>query len=98
MKSKPWWDFILVENYVIPLLHLRIGIGNDLLQSFRDWVSEEIECLDKQEVLTCRAVRDAEHKIVDTIADRDAWDAAPRGKNLASLKRKITARMTKLKN
>ena len=97
VKSKPWWPFIPLENYVIPLLHLLIGIGNDLLQSFRDWVNEEIECLDHQEVLTRRAVRDTKHKIVDTIADRDEWDAAPRGKNLASVKRKIAARMTKLK-
>ncbi|KAL7530344.1 hypothetical protein ACHAXR_003439, partial [Thalassiosira sp. AJA248-18] len=96
VKAKPWWPFIPLRNYMIPLLHVLIGIGNDLLESFRDWVNEEVECLDHQEVLTRRAVRTAEHKIIDTIAERDDWDAAPKGKKRTSLLGMIRRRMQKL--
>eukprot|EP00571_Detonula_confervacea_P003536 CAMPEP_0172312070 /NCGR_PEP_ID=MMETSP1058-20130122/16571_1 /TAXON_ID=83371 /ORGANISM="Detonula confervacea, Strain CCMP 353" /LENGTH=76 /DNA_ID=CAMNT_0013025419 /DNA_START=24 /DNA_END=254 /DNA_ORIENTATION=- len=41
VKGMPWWDFIPLQNWMVPLLHTLIGIGNDLLVSFRDWVYEE---------------------------------------------------------
>ena len=31
VKSKLWWPFIDIQNYVVPLLHTLIGIGNDIL-------------------------------------------------------------------
>ena len=97
VKQKPWWPFIPLQNYIIPLLHVLIGIGNDLLSSFRDWVNDEIESLDQQEVRTRRAVHVAEHKIIDTIVERDDWDDAPDGKALKSLKNRIKYRADKLK-
>ena len=34
VKKKPWWPFIPLEHFIIPLLHVLIGIGNNLLDSF----------------------------------------------------------------
>jgi hypothetical protein len=42
VKSKLWWPFIKVENYVVPLLHTLIGIGNDILDNLKDIVNEKI--------------------------------------------------------
>ena len=28
VKQKPWWPFIPLQNYVVPLLHCEIGVGN----------------------------------------------------------------------
>ena len=74
-----------------------IGIGNDLLDSFRDWVNEEIESLDQKEVRTRKLLQQAEHKVIDLVAERDDWDDTPDGRNLQSLKRKMNYRAKKLK-
>ena len=96
VKTQPWWPFIPLSHYMIPLLHVLIGIGNDLLESFRDWVNDEIESLDQQEVRTRRAVRTAEHKIIDYIGERDEWDKCNKGTKLSSLKSRIRYRKEKL--
>ena len=33
-KEAPLWTFIPIENYLVPLLHLLLGLGNDLLSNF----------------------------------------------------------------
>jgi hypothetical protein len=43
IKNAPWWPFINLEYFVIPLLHTLISIGNDLLDQFRDWVNEDLD-------------------------------------------------------
>jgi hypothetical protein len=30
VKQRPWWPFIPVTHYVIPLRHCEIGVGNQL--------------------------------------------------------------------
>ncbi|EJK66743.1 hypothetical protein THAOC_12304, partial [Thalassiosira oceanica] len=85
-KYEPWWDFIPLHHYMVPLLHCLIGVGNDLLASFLDWVNEEIECWDQQEVRTRSLITTAEHKIVDEIALRDEYDESKNGKELKSKK------------
>ena len=42
VKKKPWWLFILLPNYLVPLLHCLIGIGNQLLAKFRAIINEHI--------------------------------------------------------
>jgi hypothetical protein len=39
VKQKPWWPFIPLSNYLnymIPLLHCKIGIGNQILEKLRE--------------------------------------------------------------
>jgi hypothetical protein len=43
IKQQPWWSFIPLTNYVSPLLHCEIGIGNDLFEMLRDITNEHIE-------------------------------------------------------
>ncbi len=43
VKQKPWWPFILLSNYMTPLLHCEIGIGNQMLEKLRDIINEYIE-------------------------------------------------------
>jgi len=42
VKTKPYWDFIPVENYTIPLLHILIGVFNDVDDFFMDLVDGHI--------------------------------------------------------
>jgi hypothetical protein len=43
VKKKPWWSFIPVNHYIVPLLHCEIGIGNQLLDKLRDVINEHLE-------------------------------------------------------
>jgi hypothetical protein len=41
-KKKPWWPFIPLLNYLVPLLHCLIGIGNQLLDKLWAIINEHI--------------------------------------------------------
>jgi hypothetical protein len=43
VKQKPWWPFIPLTNYMIPLLHCKIGIGNQMLEKLLDIINKYIE-------------------------------------------------------
>ena len=50
VKNLPWFTSIPLQNYVVPLLHCLIGIGNDLLAKFRGVISEQIEYIKPEEI------------------------------------------------
>ncbi len=43
VKKTPWWPFIELTQYVSPLLHCEIGIGNNIFQLLREVINEYIE-------------------------------------------------------
>jgi hypothetical protein len=43
LKQRPWWPFIPLTNYVSPLLHCEIGLGNNIFDLFWDIINEHIE-------------------------------------------------------
>jgi hypothetical protein len=43
IKQRPWWPFIPLTNYVPPLLHCEIGIGNVIFELLRDIINEHKE-------------------------------------------------------
>ena len=43
IKQQPWWPFIPLTNYVTPLLHCEIRIGNDLFTMLQDIINEHID-------------------------------------------------------
>ena len=49
IKELPWWTFIPLHHFLPPLLHLMMGIWNDIWDRFRDNVSEKIEYISKGE-------------------------------------------------
>jgi hypothetical protein len=40
VKQRPWWPFIPRTNYVSPLLHCEIGIGNAIFEVLLDIINE----------------------------------------------------------
>ena len=44
------FDSIPIENYIFSLLHAEIGIGNQILSSFYNWITKYIEPLSKEEI------------------------------------------------
>ena len=89
IKSLPWFsNSIPLENFVVPLLHCLIGVGNDIFSKFRDIVSEMIEYIGDEEAQTRGARVAMDEKITGLVAQRVMFDLSPAGKRLDSLKNK----------
>ena len=91
VKKKPWWPFIPITHYVIPLLHCMIGVGNQLLDMLRDIINENLENMTHTEERALASIPLLRDIIDETIANRDAWDASNEGKLRKTLKRKVEA-------
>jgi len=52
-KEEPLWTFIPVQNYLVPLLHLLLGLGNNLLDNYFSWLDYRIENRTPEEVEAC---------------------------------------------
>ena len=77
------------------LLHVEIGIGNNLLNKFCDTVNVYIESKCDKEIELTWQLTVYEQVIIDTVKERDAFDAdQSKGKTLKSLQGKI-ARLQK---
>ncbi|KAL7526841.1 hypothetical protein ACHAXR_001674, partial [Thalassiosira sp. AJA248-18] len=97
MKEEPWFTMIPIGNFIVPLLHCLIGIGDNMLTKFRDIVSEFIEYLPREEVDMRLSQGAMEQKIDDVILERVTFDKTEEGKKLKSLKGKVTRSMKSLK-
>jgi len=49
----PLWDFIQPSQYVFPQLHVEIGLINNVLDTFRDFVEEQVEVATPEERFCC---------------------------------------------
>ena len=85
-KEDAWWQFIPVENFLVPLLHTLIGIGNDIFGHFKDMINDRIECLDPKEISVRQKVIQCEEAIQINVAKREGWRRTESGKKLQSLK------------
>ncbi|EJK56796.1 hypothetical protein THAOC_23244, partial [Thalassiosira oceanica] len=65
---------------------LLIGIGNDILDNFKDVVNRDVEKLDPREVTTRQKVVQCELAISRDVARREEFDASVPGKELSRLK------------
>ncbi len=49
----PVWDFIEPSHYVVPILHIEIGLVNNVMDNFYDWVEDHVEAATPEEKM-CR--------------------------------------------
>jgi hypothetical protein len=89
VKKKPWWPFIPVSHYMVPLLHCEIGIGNQLLDMLRDIINEHLENMTRTEERMRASIPILNKIISKTTTKRDLWDASDDGKLLKKLKRNV---------
>lgn len=97
IKEEPWWDFIPLENFIVPLLHCLIGVGNDILSHLREWISEEIEYISAEEKETRGLLSSILIKITNGMKERDEWKAGEDGRKYTQLKSKLTRAKKTLK-
>lgn len=96
IKQEPWWPFIPLDNYIVPLLHCEIGVGNQLLDKVRDIVNEYLENMTPQEMQIRASIPILQNIIAATAKSRDEWDTCPNGgRRMNILTRTIAANLRK---
>lgn len=96
IKQEPWWPFIPITHYIVPLLHCEIGVGNQLLQKLRDIANEHLENMTLDEVSVRSSIPVLKNIIAVTAKKRDECDACnENGKKMKSLQRSIAANICK---
>jgi hypothetical protein len=50
VREPPLWSFIPGNCVLIPILHLLLGLGNDVRDNLWEWVAERVEKLEAEEI------------------------------------------------
>ena len=43
VKEEPYWDFVEVDNYICPIFHNQINLGNNVFHHLLYYSNENIE-------------------------------------------------------
>jgi hypothetical protein len=83
-KEAPIWKLLPVLNIVLPRLHLLLGLSNDSLSHFRNWLEERVEPLTPEEtearnmtLLAEIAIEEAEEQL-EQMKDALSWEIEKR--------------------
>ncbi len=79
VEKKSCWPFIPLGNYMVPLLHCLIGIGNQLLEKLRAIIHEHIALYSPGEEAVPDLIPALQNIIADTAKERDEWDESAEG-------------------
>jgi len=85
VNKTPWW-LIEITQYVSPLLHCEIGIGNDIFQLLREVINEYIEQYAPGEESIRTSIPTLRQIIADTAQQQNEWDDSPEGLTLKTMK------------
>ena len=89
VKKTLWWSFIELTQYVSPLLHCEIGIGNNIFQMLREVIKEYIEQYAPGEKSFPTSIPTLQQIIADTAQQLNEWDDSPKGLALKAMKRAV---------
>ena len=65
----PLFDAVPIQNFILSILHIIIGVGNKFMFSFLEWVEERVEQLSEPEILRRNSIICAE--VQKKIADEE---------------------------
>jgi len=89
VKQKPWWDFISITPYMVPLLHCMIGDVKQLLDMLRDIINEHLENMTRTEEKIRASIPLLKKIVAETAVNRNSFDDSDDGKLLKKLKRNV---------
>ena len=80
VKENPYWPSIEPEMYIIPILHLSIGLGNYIIAAIFDWINQDIVQISEDEQRVRNSLSATARLLFETREERNAWDASLQGK------------------
>ncbi len=92
VKKKPWWPFLPLDHYMVPLLHCEIGIGNQLLHWLQAIINKHIACYSPGKEALLTSIHAIKTIIAATAKERGKWDESTQGgKKQKTLMRAVSA-------
>ena len=89
VNKTPWWPFIELIQYVSPLLHCEIEIGNDIFQLLREVINEYIKQYAPGEESIRTSIPALRQIIADTAQMQNEWDDSTKGLTLKTMKHAV---------
>ena len=86
VKEAPIWEFVELQNYICPVLHNQINLGNNVLYNLLDYGNEYIEKLSSKEIIARNLLSVIDASIDEKITLRQDFDISDNGKRLTYLK------------
>ena len=86
VKEEHYWDFVEVDNYICPILHNQINLGNNVFHNLLDYGNEYIEKLSVNEDIARNSLLMIDSSINEKINYRNEFDNSEDGKELSTLK------------
>ena len=86
VKEEPYWDCVEVDNYICPILHNQINLGNNVFHNLLDYGNENIENLSVDEDKAINSLLLINSVINEQVNLRIECDVPDEGKELNSLK------------
>ena len=71
VKEEPYWDFVEVDNFICPILHNQINLGNNIFQNLLDYGNEYTEKLSVEEDIARKSLVVINSSIHETIKLRE---------------------------
>lgn len=74
VRTHPMWDCIPISHYIVPVLHIHIGLGNDVLNHLLDIIDRDIEKISPEEQSAWNDLVSIENAIKQLHHKRDEYD------------------------
>jgi len=71
--SNPVWDFVEPKNYIFPVLHVKIGLVNNVLDKFYDWVEDHGEVASAEEKMCRKRIIILDTELSKAVGKLEAW-------------------------
>ena len=85
VKFRPYWDFIPIEKYTVPLLHILIGVFNDVDDFFMDLVDGRIIPVSASELKIRDDIKTMDDKIEPFRKAVEQWKETREGRDRSRL-------------
>ena len=86
VKESPIWECVELDNYICPVLHNQINLGNNVLYNLLDDGDDFIEKLSSKEIIARNSLTVIDASNDEKIALRQDFDISEDGKRLTNLK------------
>jgi hypothetical protein len=71
--SYPVWDFVEPKKYIFPVLHVEIGLVNNVLDKFYDWVEDHVEVASAEEKMCRNRMIILDTELSKAVGKLEAW-------------------------
>ena len=68
------WDSVQVKNFIVPVLHLKIGLGKDVLNNLLDFIESDVKKLSTGEEVDHNKMVTLNQGIAKRQQNRKIWD------------------------